>query len=201
MSRMGRARLVRVLLLACIGLLAGCALELGLASGVSVPVAPRANARATWSGELRASVMPGASTQLGNWLVDHLIVGGELAGRALAGRGAFMSAGGALGLGAASPRRTCYAQLEAGGPFGFSARLRGFYAGAALGYLWTLSPESALVSRNRGLRGVDFRPQLGPLLRYRVVSVDVLGDTRPRELSHDLVVGVSFRMQLISDFL
>ena len=191
---------IAVLLLAGVGLLAGCALELGLAAGVSAPPS-RASARATWSGELRASVMPGASTQLGNWLVDHLIVGGELSGRALVGRGAFMTAGGALGLGDASVRRTCYAQLEAGGPVGFSGRLRGFYAGAAFGYLWTLAPESAVASRNRSLRGVDFRPQLGPLLRYRVVSVDVLGDARGRDLRHDLVFGVSFRMQLVSDFL
>lgn len=196
-----RSGLLVCALLLWMSVATGCALELGLAAGVSAATAPQHEARAVWSGDLRASVIPGASTQLGNWFVDHLIVGGELSGRALARRGSFMSAGALLGLGDASVRRTCYAQLEAGGPFGFSTRLRGFYAGAALGYLWTLAPESAISSRNRGLRGVDFRPQLGPLLRYRAVSVDVLGDGRARELSHDVVLGVSFRMQLISDFL
>jgi hypothetical protein len=43
--------------------------------------------------------------------------------------------------------------------------------------------------------------QLGPSLRYRAWALDLLGDGQSRALRHDISLGLSLRMQLVSDFL
>jgi hypothetical protein len=178
----------------------GCALDLAVAGGAAVPK-HRPDTDAAWSGELRAGLNGAGALHTGSWLIDHLSIGSELAGRAVRERGSYLSAGAFLGLSFADALRNGLVQVDAGAPIGWGSPLRGYYVGGTTAFLWSLDARSKISAVNDNFRLFHTDTQIGPLLRYRFQHLDDQRPDQPTRRLHELTLGVQIRVLIVSDLL
>jgi hypothetical protein len=178
----------------------GCALDLAVSAGAAVPK-HRSETDATWSGELRAGLNGAGAFHTGNWLVDHLSVGSELAGHAVREHGSHLSAGAFLGLSFADALRNGLVQVDAGAPIGWGSPLRGYYVGGTTALLWSLDHRSKISAVNENFRLFHTNTQIGPLLRYRFQHLDDERPGQPNSRLHELTLGLQLRVLIVSDLL
>jgi len=178
----------------------GCALDLAVAGGAAIPK-HKPDSDAAWSGELRAGLNGAGALHTGNWLVDHLSVGSELAGHAVRERGSHFSAGAFLGLSFADALRNGLVQVDAGAPIGWGSPLRGYYVGGTTAFLWSLDGRSKISAVNDNFRMFHTNTHIGPLLRYRFQHLDDQRPGQPSSRLHELTLGVQIRVLIVTDLL